>query len=390
MIAPPPGRLIVPIATHPELEGARAALRGLAREFAGDRLAPGAAERDRTGVFPWELYREAAGLGLVGVDLPEALGGGGLGLLENCLVLEELARADGSFALTVAASAGLCGGHLARAGSEEQRARWVPPLARGAIGAWALTEPGAGSDAAALRCRAARTGEGWILDGAKTFITGGSDFAAMVVMARTGEGRRGISAFVVEEDDPGRESRPLRGKLGMRSSDTSEVVFSGCRIPADRLLGAEGEGFAQAMDAVTRGRAGVGAMAAGLGQAALDASCAYAREREAFGRPLAGFAGLRAMLADGAIDLAAARELVWGAARRADAGEEYRREASAAKLFASEAALRACDRAIQLHGGAGYLDETPAGRLWRDARLLTIGEGTSEIQRGLIARALFA
>jgi len=378
----------VPIATHPELSEAQAALRGLARDFAEQKLAPGAAERDRTCEFPQELYREAAGLGLVGVDLPEEYGGGGLGCFENALVLEELARVDASFALTAGASAGLTGGHILRAGSEEQRARWVPPLARGELGAWALTEPDSGSDAAALRCRARREGGSYVLDGAKMFISQGSLFSAMVVMARTGEGKGGISAFVVERGDAGRESRPLHGKLGMRSSDTAEVVFSGCRIPAGRLLGGEGEGFRQALGTLNAGRVGVGAMCAGIGQGALEAAAAYARERQAFGRPIAEFGGLRAMLAQGAIELAAGRELVARAARLCDRGEDFRKEAAMAKLLASEACLRACDRAIQVHGGAGYLDEHPVGRLWRDARLLTIGEGTSEVLRSLIGRDL--
>ena len=378
----------MPIATHPELSEAQAALRGLARDFAEQKLAPGAAERDRTCEFPQELYREAAGLGLVGVDLPEEYGGGGLGCFENALVLEELARVDASFALTAGASAGLTGGHILRAGSEEQRARWVPPLARGELGAWALTEPDSGSDAAALRCRARREGGSYVLDGAKMFISQGSLFSAMVVMARTGEGKGGISAFVVERGDAGRESRPLHGKLGMRSSDTAEVVFSGCHIPSGRLLGGEGEGFRQALGTLNAGRVGVGAMCAGIGQGALEAAAAYARERQAFGRPIAEFGGLRAMLAQGAIELAAGRELVARAARLCDRGEDFRKEAAMAKLLASEACLRACDRAIQVHGGAGYLDEHPVGRLWRDARLLTIGEGTSEVLRSLIGRDL--
>ncbi len=377
------------IATHPELSETEGALRALARQFAEERLRPGAAERDRSGVFPQDLYREAADLGLIGVGAPKRFGGAGAGLFEAQLVLEELGRVDGSFALTVGASGGLAASHILHAGTEAQAAEWVPPLTKGALGAWALTEPGCGSDAAALRCRAVREGDAYRLDGVKMFISQGSLFSVLVVMARTGEGKGGISAFAVEAADAGRESRPLHGKLGMRSMDTAEVVFTGCRIPASRLLGAEGEGFAQSMYVIDGGRIGVGAIAAGLGQGALEAALDHASEREAFGRPIGEFGGLREMLAECAIELAAARELVGRAARLHDAGAECRREAAQAKLFATEAALRVCDRSIQVHGGYGYMDECPAGRFWRDARLLTIGEGTSEILRDLISRREF-
>ena len=376
------------VSTHPELDEAGRALRGLARDFAEKTLAPGAAERDRTCEFPLDLYKGAGELGLLGIHFPEKLGGGGAGHFENQLVLEELSRVDGSFALTVGASAGLTGGHILGGGSEEQIRRWVPRLLEGELGAWALTEPGSGSDAGALRCRAEREGDSYILNGTKMFISQGTIFSAMTVMARTGRGKKEISAFVVEPGDPGRVSRPLHGKLGMRSMDTAEVIFENCRIPADRLLGGEGEGFVQAMEAVTGGRVGVGAIAVGLAQGALDAATGHAREREAFGGPIAQYGAIREMLAESVTELAAARELVAHAARLRDAGEEYQKEASMAKLFATEAALRVCDRSIQIHGGYGYMDECPAGHFWRDARLLTIGEGTSEVQRMIIARSV--
>ncbi len=379
----------MPIDTHPELDESQAALRGLARDFAEGRLAPGAAERDRSCAFPGDIYREAAELGLIGVNIPESLGGCGLGLRESVIVLEEFARVDGSFALTAGASAGLTAGHILRAGSEEQVARWVPPLTKGELGAWALTEPGSGSDAAALRCAAVRDGDSYVIDGAKMFISQGSRFAVMVLMARTGEGKNGISAFVIEAGDAGRESQLIHGKLGMCSMDTAEVVFQGCRIPADRLLGAEGEGFPQAMNILIEGRIGVGAVAVGLGQGALDAAVGYARERMAFGRAIGEYGAIREKFADSAIELAAGREMVCWAARRHDEGKDSQEAAAKAKLFASEAALRVCDRSIQVHGGYGYLDEFPAGRFWRDARLLTIGEGTSEVLRGVIARMEF-
>ena len=380
----------MPIDNHPEMSEAQAALMGLARDFAQSLLAPGAAERDRSGAFPADLYKEAAEHGLLGVNLPERLGGGGLGMLEAALVFEQFARVDGSFSLTAAASVGLTAGHLHRACDDAQAERWIPPLLRGELGAWALTEPGSGSDAAALRCRAERRGDGYTIDGAKMFITQGSVFSVMVLMARTGEGKGGISAFVIEASDAGRESRPIHGKLGMRSSDTAEIVFQGCEIPGGRLLGAEGEGFSQAVATLVEGRIGVGALCCGLGQGALDAALAYAHEREAFGRSIGEFGGIREQLADSAIGLAAGRELVTRAARLLDSGEDAAVSAARAKLFASEAALRSCDQSIQIHGGYGYTDEIPAHRFWRDARLLTIGEGTSEILRGVIARSVFA
>lgn len=374
------------IATHPNLTDAQAALQGLVRDFAEGRLAPGADERDRTGEFPDEFFREAGGLGLLGVEFPESLGGAGQGLSENIVVLEELARVDGSFALSVASSSGLSARHMLLAGSEPQAARWIPPLLKGDLGAWALTEADTGSDAAALKCRAAADGDGYVLNGAKMFISQGVRFSAMVVMARTGEDV--ISAFVVEKGDAGRTSRPLKGKLGMRSMDTAEVVFENCRIPGDRLLGRSGEGFAQAMAVLVPARIGAAAIAAGIGQGALEAASSYSLERHAFGKSISDFGAIREMLADSAIDLAASRTLTEEAARRWDAGEACGESAPMAKLFASEAALRVCDRAIQIFGGYGYLDENPVGRFWRDARLMTIGEGTSEIQRSIISKAL--
>ncbi len=357
----------MPVDTHPELNEAQAALRGLARDFAGKQLAPGAVERDRSGAFPADIYREAAGLGLIGVSIPESLGGGGLGLRESVIVLEEFARVDGSFALTAGASTGLTAGHILRAASGEQAARWVPPLTKGELGAWALTEPGSGSDAAALRCAAVRDGDSYVIDGAKMFISQGTLFAVMVLMARTGEGKNGISAFVIEAADAGRESHPIHGKLGMCSMDTAEVVLA----------------------ILDEGRISVGAVEVGLGQGAVDAAVDDARERMAFGGAIGEFGAIREKFAESAIELAAGREMVGWAARRHDEGKESREAAAKAKLFASEAALRICDRSIQVHGGYGYLDEFPANRFWRDARLLTIGEGTSEVLRGIVSRMAF-
>jgi alkylation response protein AidB-like acyl-CoA dehydrogenase len=379
----------VPISTHPELSDSQAALQAATKNFAQNHLAPGASERDKTCELPIELFREAARVGLVGVNLPERFGGGGLGLTEAALVLEQLAGVDGSFALTVGASAGLTGGHILRAATETQAARWIPPLTRGELGAWALTEPGAGSDAAALVCKAEKTGGSYLINGLKIFVSQGKLFSVMILMARTGEGRGGISALIIETDDAGRESFLIEGKLGMRSMDTARVVLKNCEVPANRLLGAEGDGFSQAMETLVEGRIGAGAVCLGLGQGALDAATEYARGREAFGRSISDFAGVRGQLADCAISLSAARELVYRAARVADSHNDAGPAANMAKLFASEAALKVCDRSIQVHGGQGYIDTSPVNRFWRDARLMTVGEGSSEIIRGVISRSVF-
>lgn len=379
----------MPISTHPELTEAEADIQEAARKFAQSRLAPGASERDKTCEFPASLFREAAGAGLVGVNLPERFGGGARGMTEAALVIEQFAQVDGSFALTVGASAGLTGGHILRAATEVQAARWIPPLTRGELGAWAMTEPGAGSDAAALTCRAEITGDSYRINGRKIFISQGTLFSVMVLMARTGEGRGGISAIVIEADDEGWESFSIEGKLGMRSMDTARIEFKDCEVPGDRLLGAEGDGFSQAMETLVEGRIGAGAVCLGLGQGALDAAAEYAREREAFGRSISDFAGVRGQLADCAISLSAGRELVYRAARVADSQNDAGPAANMAKLFASEAALKVCDRSIQIHGGQGYIDTSPVNRFWRDARLMPVGEGSSEIIRGVISRSVF-
>lgn len=380
----------MPIDTHSELSEAQAVLMGVSRDFALSRLAPGAADRDRCGNFSVDLYKEAGELGLLGVNLPLRIGGGNLGMFEAALVIEQFARVDGSFALTALASTALTAGHLFRVCSEEQAKRWISPLIRGELGAWALTEASGGCDAAAIQCRAERCGEGYIINGAKKFVTHGNLFSVMVLMARTREGKGGISSFAIGAGDGGRESRPIQGKLGMRSCDTAEVVFEGCEIPGDRLLGMEGDGFSQAMATLVEARIASAALCVGLGQGALDAALNYAREREAFGRPIGEFGGIREQLADSAIGLAAGRELVFRAARLFDSGEDATDSAARAKLFTSEAALRSCDQGIQIHGGYGYTDEVPAHRFWRDARLLTISEGTSEILREIVAHSVFA
>ena len=377
------------ITTHTELTEQEATLQAEAREFAQRKLAPGALERDLTGTFSFELYQEAAEAGFIGVKLPEERGGRGLGLFDECLVLEELAGGDPSFALTISISAGLCGGHLLHHGSDAQKESSIPQLTKGAIGAWAITERVAGSHAAALECEAKRQGDAYIINGAKMFVTQGMDFEHMVIFARTAEGKDGISAFLIEKGDEGRKSVTLAQTLGMRSAGTAEIFFENCEIPAERLIGEEGDGLRQAMQVLNDGRVVLGSMCVGIAQASLEAAASHAKKREAFGRPVSDFAGLKGLMAESAIDIATAREMVVAAAKIRDAGGDNREEVAMAKLFASEACLRVCDRGIQIHGGYGYIAETPAGMFWRDARVFTLGEGTSEVHRNLVCRYLF-
>ena len=375
--------------THTELREKEVLLQAEAREFAQQRLAPGALERDHTGSFSIDLYKEAAEAGFVGVKIPEILGGRGLGLFDECIVLEELAGGDPSFALTISVSAGLSGGHLLHYGSDELKNCCIPPFTKAAIGAWAITERVAGSHAAALECEARREGDAYIINGAKMFVTQGMNFENMVIFARTAEGKDGISAFLIEKDDAGRKSVPIEQMLGMRSAETAEIFFEDCEIPAERLIGEEGDGLRQAMRVLNDGRVVLGAMCVGIAQASLEAASTHAKKREAFGKPVSDFAGLRGMMAESAIDIATAREMVTNAAKIRDAGGDNREEVAMAKLFASEASLRVCDRGIQIHGGYGYIAETLAGMFWRDARVFTLGEGTSELHRNLINRYLF-
>lgn len=377
------------ITTHTELTEEETALQAEAREFARQMLAPGALERDREGALALDLYKEAAEAGFIGVKIPESLGGRGLGLFDECLVLEELAGGDPSFALTISISAGLCGGHLLHHGADAQKNSCIPHITKGAIGAWAITERVAGSHAAALECEARREGDAYVINGGKMFVTQGMDFESLVIFARTGEGKDGISAFLIEQDDQGHRSVPLAQTLGMRSAGTAEIFFENCEVPAERLIGEEGTGLRQAMQVLNDGRVVLGAMCVGIAQASLDAAASHAKKREAFGIPVSDFAGLKGLMAESAIDIATAREMVVAAAKIRDAGGDNREEVAMAKLFASEACLRVCDRGIQIHGGYGYIAETPAGMFWRDARVFTLGEGTSEVHRNLVSRYLF-
>jgi alkylation response protein AidB-like acyl-CoA dehydrogenase len=361
------------------------------RAFAREVLRPLAPTWDRENRFPTEIVPRLAELGLLGMTIPAACGGSDLPATAVATAIEALAWGDGGVALSVAAHNSLCAGHLVLFGTEAQQRRFLPRLAAGeALGAWCLTEPEAGSDAAALRTRARRRGGRWVLDGTKAFATNGSLAGVYVVMASTdpGAGRAGITAFVVERGTPGLEVGPKEDKLGVRSSDTAEVRFTDCEVDDDCRLGEPGDGYRQAMAVLERGRIGIGAMAVGLGRAALDAAVAYARERRAYGRPIADLQAIQFMLADAATELEAAWLLVEHAASLADRGEPFRREASMAKLYASEAAARAATRAVQVHGGYGFVKDAVVERIYRDVKLCEIGEGTSEVQRAIIARAV--
>lgn len=364
------------------------------REFAARELRPHARRWDAENAFPLELVPKIASLGLWGMTVPADDGGSGLDPVGTALAIEALAWGDGGIALSVAAHNSLCAGHIVRFGSPAQRAAYLPRLASGELlGGWCLTEPGAGSDAAALATRAERRGDRWILDGTKVFVTQGGIAGVYVVMARTGPphgGRRGISAFIVERGTPGLRTGKHEDKLGMRSSDTTEVIFEECAVLEAQMLGTSGDGFAQAMQVLEGGRVGIGALALGLGRAALDASIEYAAGRRAFGQPIGEFQAIQWMIADTATELDAAELLVMDAASRAGRGESYRLAGSMAKLYASEAASRAAARAVQIHGGYGFTKDYPVERIYRDVKLCEIGEGTSEVQRMIIARETLA
>jgi alkylation response protein AidB-like acyl-CoA dehydrogenase len=374
-----------------DLSETHRAIQTTAREFAQLEIAPHAAAWDEREEFPHALIPKLGKLGFLGIQIDPAYGGSGLDTLSYAIIVEEISRADGSMGLTVASHNGLGSSHIAQFGSEEQRRRYLPKLATGEwLGAWALTEPGSGSDAAGLRTRAVRDGDHWVLRGTKMFITQGSVGGVTVVLASTDPAskHRGITAFAVEAGTPGFEHHKLRGKYGVRSSDTAELVLNDVRLPDSARVGRLGSGFVDAMSILDKGRISIGAMALGIGEAALAAALAYAKERQQFGHPIADFQGIQWMLADSRTELDAARLLLWRAATLADQGKPYGTEASIAKLFASEAASEVCDRALQIHGGYGFINTFPVERYVRDVRLCRIGEGTSEVQRRVIARAL--
>ena len=361
------------------------------RDFASAELRPNAARWDREGHFPAEVVPKLAQLGLLGLNVPPDLGGAGLGMIGTVLAVEAVSWGDASIGLTVASHNSLCTGHILHFASDRQKRAYLPGLAGGrALGAWCLTEAQAGSDAANIQTRAVRRGTVWVLNGAKMFVTQGTVAGVYVVLAVTdpAKGRTGISAFIVDRQTPGLRVGKKEDKLGLRASDTAEVVFEDCEVPAEALIGAEGEGYRQAMATLERGRVGIGAMAVGIGRAALDDSISYAEQRKAFGKTLSEMQAIQFMVADMAVELDAAWLMVLRAAWTAEAGRPFGREASMAKLFASEAASRATNKAVQIHGGYGFIKDYPVERYYRDVKLTEIGEGTSEIQRIIIAKSL--
>ena len=368
-------------------------LRRAVREFAETEIRPFVREWDDAQAFPRSLVAKMAALGLMGIQFPEQYGGAAMSAIDYCICIEELARIDPAVSLSVAAHNGLCASHIAMFGTEAQKQRYLVPLATGAwIGAWGLTEPTAGSDAARIRLAAARDGDGWVINGTKTFITHGSIGEVIVVMAVTDKSRasRGISAFIVEHGTPGLAAGRKEHKLGMRASDTSEVLFRDCRVPGDALLGAENEGFVNTLQVLDAGRIGIAALAVGLAQGAYEAARRYALDRTQFGQPIASFQAIQWKLADLATRIEAARLLTYRAAYLKDRGARTSRESAEAKLFSSEVAVRASEECVQIHGGYGFVKDYPAEKFFRDVKLTTIGEGTSEIQRLVIARQLLS
>jgi alkylation response protein AidB-like acyl-CoA dehydrogenase len=366
-------------------------LRDSVREFCAREIVPRARGWDEREEFPAEIVPKLAEMNLLGMTLPEELGGAGMSLHDYTLVIEELARADGSVCLTVASHNSLCAGHIRLAGNEAQKRRWLPPLARGEVlGAWGLTEPGSGSDAAAARTTAVRKGDRWVLNGAKTFITQGTVAGTYVILASTTpeKKQRGLTAFVVEKGTPGFRTGKKIEKMGLNASDTAELILEDVEVPDDHRLGEIDSGFSDTLKILERGRIGIAAMAVGLGRGALEEAVGYAKQRVQFGVPIAHHQAIQLMLADMATQLDAARLLVWRGAWLQDRGTRTPLESSIAKLYAAQIAMRACDAAIQIHGGYGYTREFPVERYLRDAKLCEIGEGTNEVQRIVIARQL--
>jgi alkylation response protein AidB-like acyl-CoA dehydrogenase len=373
-----------------ELSDEQQLIRQTARDFCDAEIAPYAAEWDRTETIDRGIVAKLAELGFLAAALPEEHGGMALEMVSYALVVEEIGRADSNVRGIVSVSNGLYGKTVAHWGTDEQKARLLPGLASGeALGCYALTEPGAGSDPGGLETRAERDGDGWRISGQKIFITLGSWAANALVFARTGgPGPRGITCFVVPTGADGFEARPIKGKLGLRAQDTAELYLDGVRVGDDAIVGELGGGFKVAMSALDHGRISLGAGCVGIAQGCLDAAISYTKARKQFGRSVASFQLVQELLADVAVETEAARLLVWRAAATADRGERHTVEASFAKYFASEVALRAANAAVQAHGGYGYVDEYPVGKYLRDARVTTLYEGTSQVQKLLIGRAL--
>src|SRR5215467_6619795 len=361
------------------------------REFAESEIKPHVMEWDESQHFPIELKPKLAELGLLGVIFPDEYGGAGMGYVEYATIIEELSRVDGSIGISIAAHNSLCSNHIYQYGNEEQRQKYLVPLASGEhLGAWGLTEPSAGSDASGTKSTAARAGGGWIVNGSKNFITHAIHADTCVAMAVTDKAARskGISAFIFEKGMKGFSPSKKENKLGLRASETASVVFEDCFVPEGQLLGEEGRGFVNAMEILDGGRISIAALAVGIAQGAYESAVRYSGERHQFGKPIREFQAIQFKLADMATQIDAARLLMYRAAALKDRGKRTTKESSMAKLFASEVSVRACEEAIQIHGGYGYTKDYPAEKYWRDSKLCTIGEGTSEIQRIIIAREI--
>ncbi len=376
---------------HFELTEEQRMTREMVRDFAENEIKPLAQERDHTGEFPWELIRKMGPLGLLGLPISEEYGGAGADTVCYAIAVEEIARVCGSTAITVAAHTSLGTYPIYRFGSDEQKRKYLPRLASGqALAAFGLTEPEAGSDAGATRTRAVLQGDEWVLNGQKIFITNGSIAEVVIVTAVTDpeKGTRGISNFIVEKGTPGFRPGRDEEKMGLKASVTSELFLEDCRLPKENFLGQPGEGYKQFLITLDGGRISIGAMALGLAQGAYERALAYSKERVQFGRPIAKFQAIQWMLADMATEIEAARLMIYRSAWLKDQGVRFTKEAAMAKLYASEVAERACFKAVQIHGGYGYMREYDVERMYRDQRLCTIGEGTSEVQRLVIARQI--
>ena len=361
------------------------------REFAEREIAPNVMKWDEHGEFPLATIKELGKLGIMGTIFPTEYGGAGMGYVEYVTAIEELSRVDGSIGIIIAAHTSLCSNHIFVAGNEEQKRKYVPKLASGEfIGAWGLTEPGSGSDAGGARCTAVRKGDHWVINGTKTFCTNGHYADVIVVIAVTDKAAHthGLSAFLVDKDTKGFRPGKKEDKLGLRASDTAELIFEDCAVPACHLLGKEGDGFIDAMRILDGGRISIAALSLGIAQGAFDAALKYSKQRKQFGKAISEFQAIQWKLADMATEIDAARLLTMRAAAMKDAGEKTTMESSMAKLFASEAAVKCANEGVQIHGGYGFIKDYPAEKFYRDVKLCTIGEGTSEIQRMVIARQL--
>ena len=366
-------------------------LRRAVREFAAAEIAPHVSEWDENQTFPAAVVRKLGQLGYMGAIFPEQYGGAGLGYVEYAIIIEELSRVDGSVGIILAAHTSLCSNHIYKAGSEEQKQKYLTKLASGEwLGCWSLTEPEAGSDAAGTRSTAVRDGDCWVLNGSKTFTTNAhyADVCVGMAMTDRSAARHGISAFILEKDTPGFRAGRKENKLGLRASATGEVIFSNCRLPQSQMLGKAGEGFVDSLRILDGGRVSIAALSIGMAQGAYDAALKYAKLRKQFGRPISEFQAIQHKLVDMATKIEASRLLTYRAARMIDAGKRVTRESAMAKLFASESAVWIAGEAVQIYGGYGFVKDYPVEKFYRDVKLCTIGEGTSEIQRLVIARQL--